>query len=146
VKLKLTAALLLWSYFLRYTLAGRGSNPDHLHFRQWQAETLPLCRPHRQGIRNNWRWVGFFLWDYKNGIESVWRNTLKLFLIEIRLIALAAWRSGHRIHLRNKKRDSNPPGYKVFRENIAVLFCIKWLNMHWLCVEIRNTVIGQKII
>jgi hypothetical protein len=33
------------------------------------------------------------------------------------IIALAAWRSGHCIRLRNKKtRVQIPPGYKVFRE------------------------------
>jgi hypothetical protein len=40
---------------------------------------------------------------------------------------LAAWRSGHRVRI--------PPGYKVFKENTAVLLCIKWFNMHCLCVE-----------
>jgi hypothetical protein len=47
-------------------------------------------------------------------------------VLTIFLWALAVWRSGHCICLRNKKtRIRTPPGYKVFSESLAVLLCKK---------------------
>jgi hypothetical protein len=44
-------------------------------------------------------------------------------------VALAAWRSGHRNTPQEQKiRVRIPPGYKVYRENIALLLCVIYLT------------------
>jgi hypothetical protein len=40
------------------------------------------------------------------------------------MLALAARRSGHKIHLKQKARVRIPPGFKVLRENRSMLLRI----------------------
>jgi hypothetical protein len=67
-----------------------------------------------------------------------------------RMADLSLWQIGRTrvrmlstyIKLSKDTRVRIPPGFKVFRKNIAALLCIKWLNMRCLCVERGNTCIA----
>jgi hypothetical protein len=66
-------------------------------------ETLLICRPHRQVIL-----------EITKIVQAPIFGNLNQKLI---MFSDVAWRSGHRIRLRNKHaRVQIPPGYKVFRE------------------------------